>query len=55
MLFDWLIPNMMFFYGLYNYKTTNTYPITLGEILGTGVLGEGKHHNCVGVCGFLVI
>ena len=38
MLFDVLISNMMFFYGLNNYKTNtytmwfyNTYPMKLGE------------------------
>ena len=34
MLFDVLIPNMMFFYGSNNYKTTNTYSITLGGNVG---------------------
>ena len=34
MLSDVLIPNMIFFYGSNNFKTTNTYPITLGENVG---------------------
>ena len=31
MFLDMLILNMMFFYSSNNYKTTNNYPITLGE------------------------
>ena len=30
---------MMFYYGSNNYKTTNTYPVTLGGNVGKAALG----------------
>ena len=41
-LFDVLIPNVMISYDSSSYKTTSTYTIILGEMLGTEGFGLGE-------------